>query len=719
MRTITVTFADGSSHAYQNAPDDVTPEMVEARAVKEFGKQVSNLDGGKGQETVSTQQEYTQPKPFGQQMNEAISDIPRQVGLTARYGIEGVGNVADMVATPFRAAINAVSPDSMQLKGGGFNKLADAIGLPSPKNERERIIGEGAKMMAGGAVPIGVASKVAEGTTGTANAITKLLAANPGSQVASAGSSGAAGQYVKETGGNEGSQLLAALAAGVATPLAMGGVRTAANTIGKVASSMKPVSAQETAQAMQQLDIKIESALKPTGLKLADLPKNVLNSLRQDVGAAMKADGVLSPDAVRRLADYRIVGATPTVGTLTLDPAIVSQQKNLQKIGINSKDPAAQQLGRLENENNRQLITGLNDLGANTPDTPIIGGRKVMEVLDGRNAAAKSVIDDLYGQARETSGRSAMLDPSAFTQTASDMLDYNLLGGKIPADVRNRLNAIAKGDHPLTVDTAEQFKTQIAALQRASADGAERRALGLVRQALDETPLIDGSGAEAQAAFDTARKANRGWMGVVDKTPALQAVRDGMEPDKFVQTFIVGNGGKANRADLEALKNAVSGNKQALDAIRSQITAHLKSKALNGSADEVGNLSQSAYNRALTAIGDEKLSLFFTPEQVNQIKAIGRVASYEQFQPKGSAVNNSNTAGALVSTMLDKIGMSPLLSKIPLGNMLQEPVQNISVGLKSQRALNPVHALTRPKANQGGGRMLLSPAAFIGRENQE
>lgn len=47
MRNITVTFADGTSHTYQNAPDDITPDAVEARASKEFGKQVTGLDGGK------------------------------------------------------------------------------------------------------------------------------------------------------------------------------------------------------------------------------------------------------------------------------------------------------------------------------------------------------------------------------------------------------------------------------------------------------------------------------------------------------------------------------------------------------------------------------------------------------------------------------------------------------------------------------------------------
>ncbi len=46
-RNITITLADGSQHTYANAPDNVTPAAVTARAMKEFGQSVTNLDGGK------------------------------------------------------------------------------------------------------------------------------------------------------------------------------------------------------------------------------------------------------------------------------------------------------------------------------------------------------------------------------------------------------------------------------------------------------------------------------------------------------------------------------------------------------------------------------------------------------------------------------------------------------------------------------------------------
>lgn len=47
-RDITVTLEDGTQHVYKNAPDQVTPEQVTARAQQEFGQPVKALDGGRG-----------------------------------------------------------------------------------------------------------------------------------------------------------------------------------------------------------------------------------------------------------------------------------------------------------------------------------------------------------------------------------------------------------------------------------------------------------------------------------------------------------------------------------------------------------------------------------------------------------------------------------------------------------------------------------------------
>jgi hypothetical protein len=424
-------------------------------------------------------------KPFGQQLNDAIADAPRQLGLTARYALEGLGGTFDaLIGNPLRTVAAPVLGNRPTADTGG--SLADLVRLPSPRTAGERVVGDAARMVAGGAVPIGAGAQLAR-APGIAGAVGARLAANPGAQLASAGAAGAAGGYTRETGGNTGSQLAAALGAGIATPFAVGGAQRVAGAARQALTPRAPVA--------PQIDITINNAIKDSGLKLADLPVDVARSIRTDVAQALHTGGNLSDDAVRRLADYRLTGLTPTRASLTLNPADVTRQKNLAKLGANSSDPAAQQLAEIQNTNNRALTQGLNDLGAAGAGDPISGAQRIMGALSARNDRAKSIIDTAYASARDTEGRAAMLDPAAFTRQADDLLKKQLLQGKLPPDVRQLLNGTATGEIPFTVDVAEQFKTRLAEAARdakSAGDGSTAKAVGLVREALENTPLQAG-----------------------------------------------------------------------------------------------------------------------------------------------------------------------------------------------------------------------------------
>jgi len=670
-------------------------------------------------------------KPFGQQLNDAIADVPRQVGLTARHGLEGAGEVFDtFVGNPVRTLASPILGNKPAARTGAA--LADLARLPQPRTATERIVGDAARMVAGGAGTLGAAAKGAQRLTGVAQGVARTLAANPVQQLASASAAGAAGGYTRETGGNDGAQLAASLAAGIATPFA-------ANKVAGLASRLNR---RVLPQDPQQINITINSAIEQSGLRLDQLPPRVAQSIRDDVAKAFRTTDQVSPDAVRRLADYRLTNLTPTAAGLTLDPAVVTQQKNLAKLGMNSKDKTAQFLGETENRNNQLLKNGLNDLGASAADDAYAGGERVIGALERRNERANDILGRLYDRARDSSGRSAALDPRAFTQRAGDLLHEANVESFLMPDIRNKLNGFADGTIPLTVEIAEQFKTSIGRLQRSSADGNVRYALGAVRQALDEAPLInqrapaaplggnqvsvpggliEGGGQQAQNlgqeaidAFTKARRANRAWMQIVERTPALQAVRDGVEPDKFVQEFIVGGGKKGNFSAVAQLKHSIKADPVAMQSVREQILGHLKARALNDMPDETGNFGSSAYVKALAAIGERKLRLFFQPEEIQQMQALGRVARYEQHQPTGSKVNNSHTAGA-AGGLAERVLNSAVLSKIPFGAAaIGDPLQNITVGLQSGRALNVPKTLALPRLapNQRMG-MMASPALFM------
>lgn len=698
-----ITSPDGQTYEI-NAPDNATQEEVMAYAQKNF-KMAAQPKPEPKQEPPS--------KPFGQALTDNIKDIPRQLGLTARYGVEGLGGTLNFLSSPIRGGLNALGADIAPVNFEGY---ADKAGLPKPQNATERIVGDASRLVAGSAIPIGAASGLAKNSTGLTQAVATQMAANPAAQLVSAAASGGAGGYTRETGGDGTAQFLASLTAGMLAPAAM---RSGQNLLEK-ATNLRPAQPQN-------VDIKISQAFQDSGINFGDLPSNVRNSIRNDVADALKTGGNLSTDAVRRLADYRLVGATPSKAGLTLDPAVVTQQKNLAKLGANSNDRAAQQLAMLENQNNAKLIDNLNSLGAAKGVESENAGNLLSGYLSKVANENKAKISGLYSAARDSSGRAAPLDPSHFTQKLGDNLNQANLEAFLPAEIRGMVNGFASGKVPLNINTAEQFKTIVGNAQRATQDGNVRTALGLVRQSLDDTPLlgqmpkaggnqlaVQGQtqpqlGQEAIDAFNKARSANRQFMQQVEETPALKAAMDGATDKGFFEKFVL----RGDSKQLESTLKTLGGNQEAVQTIRDNVLAHLKEKAVSGAADEVGKFSQSAYNKALMNLGSNKLKMLFSTEEIAQLKAVGRVASYEQFQPAGAAVNNSNTAAG-IGGLMERIGNSPMLAKLPLGRVLSEPIQNISIGINSGKALNVPSVLAQPQAVQNTSKYALPPAAMLG-----
>lgn len=678
---------------------------------------------------VEPQREYG----FGEKLDAEIKDIPRQLGLTARYGIEGLGGTANFLASPFRGALNLAGMNIAPMNPKGW---ADSMGLPEPKNAKERVIGDATTLGFGSAVPIGLASGVSKLPMGanpaavesvsqltapslasnTTRSVAAQMAANPAAQIVSSAAAGGAGGYTRETGGGAGAQFLSSLAAGVLAPAAM---RSGQGVFNWANQTIKP-------KDIGSIDVRLEGIFKDSGINFSELPMNVRNSIRADVTEALKT-GDLSPDAVRRLADYRLVGATPSQAGLTLDPVKVTQQKNLAKLGANSKDEAAQILAQIENRNNQRLVENLNDMGATRGFENEAAGESLVNSLSALAKAKKNEISGLYQAARDSSGRAAPLEPWTFTKNLDEKLSYANGNIFLPKEVRMMVNNFANGKAPLNVDTAEQFKTVIGneiVKANAAGNGNAVNALRLVRETLDETPLLTQAqraggnqlaaqgqtapqlGQEAIDAFTKARSANRQFMQQVEQTPALAAAMDDASVKGFFDKYVI-------RGDSKQLGNMLKAvDPETIGVLRQNVLAHLKEKAVGGRTDELGNFSYDRFNSALKMLGNNKLNMLFSPEEVAQLKAVARVAGYESFQPKGSAVNNSNTAAA-AGGMLERIANSPLLSKLPFGRVVSEPIQNISIGIGANKALNtPMSLIQQP--TQDPSRYLLPYAGLLG-----
>ncbi|MCP5263640.1 MAG: hypothetical protein H6929_20005 [Rhodoferax sp.] len=684
--------------------------------------------------------------PAAVKAGQAINSIPHQLGLTARYGLEGVANAAQIVTEPIRYLQDKLTPErapsmsqlvtgerppkSMPL-GVLASQFADKIGLPSPQGANERVIGDATRLVAG-AGGLGAVARTATSAPGLAGKTAEYLSSSMGQQLGAAAGAGLAGGASREADGSALTQAALSLAGGVAGGL---GVR-AANVVGQrggaVVRSLQP--AKQLA-FQQRIDQTINVTLQNSGIDPATVTPAMRAALREQVGQALETGGKLNPAAVARLADYTRLNMTPTRARLTLDPFDVTQEQNAAKLAAATGSRDAR-LPQIAQENNARLVGVLDDMGGARPADGYGYGSTVAGTIRSQDEAMQRNVSALYRQARDTHGRSAALDGHAFTTRANQALDEALLGGALPPSVAQHMNRIALGEVPFTVDYAEQLKTAIGNLQRAASDGQTRMALSVVRRALDDTPLqaaprvnagnlpaVAGTvppspaalGRQSIDAFTQARQAARDRFAWQESSPAIGRALDGANADTFIQQNILSKA--AGFEGVARVAEAINQNPAARDAVRVSIVQHLKDAAIGkGGTSQTGNFSGKGMQAALKDIGDRKLGLFFEPAEIETLKAMARAGSFEMFQPRGSAVNNSNSAAgiaAIVAGVADRV--RPIATKLPFGDVaMSRPLDATSVWLAQRPAQNIAGGLLAPSAQPPIGTGLLLPGMAIG-----
>lgn len=612
-----------------------------------------------------------------QYLGRNLRDIPRQLGMTAGYLAETGADVVDVLGTPIRAAQEFITGEEVK-------PLAQVVreNFPQPQTETERLVRDVSKGVAGAAIPLKAAQSLSP-VTQTGRNIQAAVTASPALQgTLGATSSGVAGT-VREAGGSPTEQMLYGLGAGF-------GVGMAAPKITGMAQSATGALSRVTQP--QAINVKIENAIKGSGIQFKDLSPAIQQKLSEDVTQALKINPKLSGDALRRLIDYRVTGATPRTAQLTLNPADVTRQKNLAKIGANSSDEVAQRLAMIENENNQILLGKLDELGANSARDKLTASQSVYDDLNNFTQSNKATINSLYGQAKSIDGRLAELDAPVFIKSASKQLEQDLATKFIPADIKSIMNDISSGKIPLNVQVSEQFKTVLATAQRGAQDGNVKNAISIIRDSLENTPLRTNQllGKETVDAFNTARKATYQFKQLQKNVPALKDIEAGIDPEKFFDKHVI----RSTSSQFDNMMRVLPEPSKA--QIKNDVLGYIKSQATRGEPNETAKLSASALNKAIENFGMNKMKSIFNADEIAQLKSIANVAKYEAFQPVGSAVNNSNTAAAALN-ILDRVAQSSLLGKIPFGSsLIREPVQNIMMGNQAKAALTPANVLTNP-----------------------
>ena len=110
-------------------------------------------------------------KPASVKAGESMSGIPRQLGLTARYALEGPAQLAQIATEPLRLLTDKLTgtKNSRPLSAVA-SQFADTLGLPSPQGADERVVGDAARLVSGG-LGAGAAGRLAQGLGGAAGQV--------------------------------------------------------------------------------------------------------------------------------------------------------------------------------------------------------------------------------------------------------------------------------------------------------------------------------------------------------------------------------------------------------------------------------------------------------------------------------------------------------------------------------------------------------------------
>lgn len=510
---------------------------------------------------------------------------------------------------------------------------------------------------------------------------------------AGAGTVGAAMQPVNDTGEDnpfweqKAEQAAIGAATGAASPFVSDAL---AKGFSKIAAKFRGF---DPKQGAEELSVKFSQR----GIDFNRLSKEMQNSLMKDVETSIKSGGNLDIDALARKADFDSLNIKPTLGQLTREPGQFQFEQNTRGIA-GSGDELASRF----NEQNTGLVDAINSVKGNVGGSIDKYGAnvKVQEALRKTNNQRESVKRALYEKVKESSGRNIELSPYEFTQNLANDIDYNFANKFLPKEFKSVLNDISTGKLPFTLNHAVQLR-QWANDAYSPSGGATNKALGILKKHLDNSMENAASAAnnganavvkESWKDFKIATKAARQQFGMLEKIPALKAAVDNNIPDeKFIEKYVVSSSAKPR--ELLNLRAQLRESPEAWQEIRGQVVDFLKKKATAGQSDEFAKFSQSGFKNGVNAIGNAKLKILFSPEELAQINAIQRVASSIQVQPVGAAVNNSGTSQAIANLMGRMSGL-PYLKELAIN-----PLMNFRVQGQVNSALNPsAQAFNRPAA---------------------
>ena len=367
----------------------------------------------------------------GSKGRSTLSELGRQLGLTARYAVEGVTAIPNMIG-------DALGLRSSEAVSGALT----SAGLPSPEGATERVVGDVTRAMAGAGGIQALGQGLAGAAGPVAQGVGETLAAAPGMQAVSAATGSGASGIVREEGGGTGAQIAAGIAGAAAPSILKAGAEAAlrgavrggeqgrAEMAGRIGTfedaGASPSAGQASGNRVVQAS---ESALSKTPGSAGVMAK-AAERQAQEMGARVDkiADEVFPKASAAKAGIQISKGVEKFVGRFK------AQQGNLYK-ALDDQIPGE---SRVDISNTRAALEQMN---ADIPGAPSLSEWFKNAKIKGLEAALKS---DTEG----TAGALSTLPPwekqrlMALPQVQREAELASMVDGKLPYEALKKLRTL-------------------------------------------------------------------------------------------------------------------------------------------------------------------------------------------------------------------------------------------------------------------------------------
>jgi hypothetical protein len=372
-----------------------------------------------------------------------------------------------------------------------------------------------------------------------------------------------------------------------------------------------------------------------------------------------------------------------TEGQASQNPVLISRERNERGF----KEAHAQRF----NEQNKALQENANIIKQNVAPNVlttdyVADATNLIDSVKAIKEANKTKTQEAYKALEDAAGGKFPIDGKKFANnaieklTAEDRLDY------LPSTIKNKLDSYAAGSKEMNFNLFENLRSDLAAEMRKAdraGDGNMKNVLSVVRNELENLPMQEGD-VVLKGLADNARKTAKADFDLEKSNPLYSKVlNEAADSKDFIQNFVI----RSKNADFMKSVDLLKSDPIALEHLRSGTMDYI----IRESTDASGNFSNAKFTKAIENLNvNKKLDALFG-ENSKQLQDLAEVAKIVEARPKGSFVNESNTATA-IGSMAKQYG-GELIRRIPVVGAIVEPaaqvLQQRKINKEVKKSLNP------------------------------